>query len=433
MSLIYDYVGNLVLSFAQVYSWSKITGRKIQQKKIVLLIDILLLSLLITINHNFINNFAKGIGIIFISIIFCTILFKTKIRESIVLSFVSEILIIFCEAFVVLVMTIMFRVNMNDIANSVFIHILFDIIISMLVIMVSKLKFIIKFYNHLIKATANISNYQILLFILFAVFSITTAFTIAYFKNNVYIVVTISISISIVYLIITIMVFNYQNRYYKIKLKYNTNLDNLQEYELIISDYRIMNHENKNQLLTIKSMTKNAKVIKYINSLIDYKDDFNDEILNITLKIPEGGIRGLIYSKILYMRQNNINCNLQVDKLITAKIMDIIDDDTIVDTCQILGVFIDNAIEEVAELDDKIINIELHLSDDSLIITISNPFKYKDIGNLKSTKGINRGYGLQLVKRVVEYNKRIINEREISKNLYKQKLVVKLKNNQVWT
>ena len=427
MSLIYDYVGNLVLSFAQVYSWSKITGRKIQQKKIVLLIDILLLSLLITINHNFINNFAKGIGIIFISIIFCTILFKTKIRESIVLSFVSEILIIFCEAFVVLVMTIMFRVNMNDIANSVFIHILFDIIISMLVIMVSKLKFIIKFYNHLIKATANISNYQILLFILFAVFSITTAFTIAYFKNNVYIVVTISISISIVYLIITIMVFNYQNRYYKIKLKYNTNLDNLQEYELIISDYRIMNHENKNQLLTIKSMTKNAKVIKYINSLIDYKDDFNDEILNITLKIPEGGIRGLIYSKILYMRQNNINCNLQVDKLITAKIMDIIDDDTIVDTCQILGVFIDNAIEEVAELDDKIINIELHLSDDSLIITISNPFKYKDIGNLKSTKGINRGYGLQLVKRVVEYNKRIINEREISKNLYKQKLVVKLK------
>ena len=433
MSLIYDYVGNLVLSFAQVYSWSKITGRKIQQKKIVLLIDILLLSLLITINHNFINNFAKGIGIIFISIIFCTILFKTKIRESIVLSFVSEILIIFCEAFVVLVMTIMFRVNMNDIANSVFIHILFDIIISMLVIMVSKLKFIIKFYNHLIKATANISNYQILLFILFAVFSITTAFTIAYFKNNVYIVVTISISISIVYLIITIMVFNYQNRYYKIKLKYNTNLDNLQEYELIISDYRIMNHENKNQLLTIKSMTKNAKVIKYINSLIDYKDDFNDEILNITLKIPEGGIRGLIYSKILYMRQNNINCNLQVDKLITAKIMDIIDNDTIVDTCQILGVFIDNAIEEVAELDDKIINIELHLSDDSLIITISNPFKYKDIGNLKSTKGINRGYGLQLVKRVVEYNKRIINEREISKNLYKQKLVVKLKNNQVWT
>jgi len=427
MSLIYDYVGNLVLSFAQVYSWSKITGRKIQQKKIVLLIDILLLSLLITINHNFINNFAKGIVIIFISIIFCTILFKTKIRESIVLSFVSEILIIFCEAFVVLVMTIMFRVNMNDIANSVFIHILFDIIVSMLVIMVSKLKFIIKFYNHLIKATANISNYQILLFILFAVFSITTAFTIAYFKNNVYIVVAISISISIVYLIITIMVFNYQNRYYKIKLKYNTNLDNLQEYELIISDYRIMNHENKNQLLTIKSMTKNAKVIKYINSLIDYKDDFNDEILNITLKIPEGGIRGLIYSKILYMRQNNINCNLQVDKLITAKIMDIIDDDTIVDTCQILGVFIDNAIEEVAELDDKIINIELHLSDDSLIITISNPFKYKDIGNLKSTKGINRGYGLQLVKRVVEYNKRIINEREISKDLYKQKLVVKLK------
>ena len=154
--------------------------------------------------------------------------------------------------------------------------------------------------------------------------------------------------------------------------------------------------------------------------------------MNETYKLPEGGIRGLIYSKILIMREKNIECNLNVDKRITIKLLYNISDNDIVDICQILGVFIDNAMEECYRIDKKEIQITLHIQNNCLIIEISNYHNrdYKSINKsiqIKSTKGKGHGYGLQLVKRLIENNKKLRNERLISKEIFTQKLIIDIK------
>ena len=53
MNLIYDYIGNFILSIAEVYAWYSITKKNKPKNYIVLLLEIMLLSLFITINHNY--------------------------------------------------------------------------------------------------------------------------------------------------------------------------------------------------------------------------------------------------------------------------------------------------------------------------------------------------------------------------------------------
>ena len=45
--------------------------------------------------------------------------------------------------------------------------------------------------------------------------------------------------------------------------------------------------------------------------------------------------------------------------------------------CKIIGVLLDNAIEESRKIDDKCIMISLYIDDDILIIEYSNRFKVK--------------------------------------------------------
>ena len=236
---------------------------------------------------------------------------------------------------------------------------------------------------------------------------------------------------SVLYTIILIIVFNYQNRYYRVNIKYENSINNLYAQESIIEDFKIMNHENKNQLLTIKSMNKNKKIEGYINSLIEQKEKFKNEILDASLKLPEGGIRGLIYIKLLYMKEKNISCNLNVDKKINIKTFRNINDNDTVDVCQILGVYIDNAIEEVVNLNNRNININLYMEDNELVVSISNTYCSKlQVNNrtneLYTTKGKNHGYGLKLVRRLILNNKKLRNETQILKDSFNQKLFIKI-------
>lgn len=78
----------------------------------------------------------------------------------------------------------------------------------------------------------------------------------------------------------------------------------------------------------------------------------------------------------------------------------------------------------------KEININIYF-DKYFIIEISNYFE----GNLDvekiynkgySTKGKGHGYGLTLVKNIIEQNKNIINENKIEKNIFTQIIKIKM-------
>ena len=80
----------------------------------------------------------------------------------------------------------------------------------------------------------------------------------------------------------------------------------------------------------------------------------------------------------------------------------------------------------------KSVSIVLTKEKKNLVINISNSFKGKieafkidEAGD--STKGSNRGFGLDIVKTIIANNNYIENERQITSNIFNQKLIIKIK------
>ena len=206
------------------------------------------------------------------------------------------------------------------------------------------------------------------------------------------------------------------------------------EYEKTLEENRIDNHENKNQLIVIKDMidSDNKKAIDYINKMIEttYEDD-NNLYLKVS-SIPLGGLRGLIYYKLLAMQNKNIKFILNVDKDIKKNIFDKVDTGLLQNLCKVVGVFLDNAIEAVMTNENKVINIEMYKENNYFIISISNEYKncidFELLGKKKySSKGENRGSGLQLVEKIIKENPCLTNEKIIIGDLFIQKIKMHIK------
>ena len=249
-----------------------------------------------------------------------------------------------------------------------------------------------------------------------------------YNTNNIFTII-VNFAITIIYFVIIMMLIKKESNYNTVYNKYITTLQELEEYESIINEYRVINHENQNQLNSIKGMTSNKRVREYIDEILNNKNKKNELILKQALLIPTGGLRGLIYSKLVIMKNKNINYNLHVDKKINIKLTKNISTKTMLNVCQIIGVYLDNAIEAVENLSQKNILINIYKADDIAIEIINNKENYVDINKIDkagyTTKEGIHGYGLSLVSKILKEDPKLINERDITKNTFKQKLIIK--------
>lgn len=429
MSLLFEFISTFIVSLSEVIAWKNIVSN-CEIKKYKYYFFPLILTVLNMINYHFMSDFIKAVGIIAIAIIICRLMLNISIKRAIIVTFICEMLVIISEAIFALFLALIFKMELES--KSIMIAYILDFSIAIFLYTISKVNIIHKTFIFIDEITAQIKLYQVILFLVFVMLSSSSIFAYVYLDKNIPLILIINVFICIIYTAIVILVFNYQNRYYKANFKYQNSIDNLQAQELIIDDYRIMNHENKNQLLTIKSMSSEKVIINYINSLVKQKEQFKSEIIDVSLRLPQGGIRGLIYTKLLYMKDKKIKCNLHVDKKIKEKFFSNMNDNDVVDICQILGVYIDNAIEEVLDLKEKIVTIDLYIDHNNLNISISNKYgselkKNKDNNSdLSTTKGNGRGYGLKLVKRLLSNNKKLSNKTQITKDTFNQILCIKL-------
>lgn len=425
MNLFLDFIGNLILSITQLLVWVNISNTDNNIFNIKVLIKVIILSLLITFNHLYLFDFLRGFLTIMLAIIFCKNILKLHLKNAIILSFISQLIVIISEALLVIIFNLVFKIDATYVSNHINYMLLLDTLVSILCFIISKIRIIHVCYKKIIKITDDISPKKILIFLLFVIFASNVFTALVYFNNNFILKLVINLIISSIYTIIIMFVFNYQQKYYKINSKYKMSLEDLQAQEHLINEYRTINHENKNQLMTIKQMSNNKKVKNYIDSLVKSNSKISNSLIRDSLKIPQGGIRGLIYNKIALMKEKSIKYYLNVDKNVTHKQLLKISDDDIVDICSILGVFIDNAIEEVDTIKEGIINIDFHISNKKLLIVVSNNYNFIK-SNMKTTKGKCRGYGLKLVDKIVEKNDKITNYKEINKDTFTQKIEILL-------
>lgn len=429
-----NIIGAFINAFGGIYIWAKLSNTKINFKSLRYYIVHLIMTFFLILNHLLVNDLIRILLMVMVLSIFCNILFKNNIINSFIMCFYSQLIIMVSELIFIFTISVVFKLDTNLLVNSYFLKMSTNLFITIIAMILINLTFVQKIYFNINKITVNLKEYNIIFIMIIILISTNFIFASVYNKINISFAIIMNVAISSIYLIICFNFIKTQNRYHKINDKYNTTLNSLKEYEEILDIYRVSNHENKNQLLTIRAMIikKEKNIPEYIDKIIDNKIKDDEKLMFDTSIIPAGGLRAIIYSKILYMKENKIDFNLKVDhKVRTVELIEL-GEDLILDICKIIGVFLDNAIEAVNELKNKKVNIVLTTDEKHLYIEISNNFqgeidmtKLDDKGYTSKSNG--HGYGLSLVKKIISNNDKLENKRKITKNMFTQKLIIKTK------
>lgn len=394
---------------------------------------------LYTLSSYLITSTASKAIFDYLVLIFCCELIlrfdKRKISQIAIISFIIWAIMLLVDILFSVIMLYVLKLRLDIINSNVFFKVFMTACICMILTVIYYLFNIQKYTLRIIKNGVSIKNYYIFVILVLSVSLFSISVYICLFNYNIgFILGTLFVMITI-YTIAIIMTINEFNQKNRIQSEYDILLKNLNEYENLLDLQRVTNHENKNQLLVIKGMVDKGEsnTSEYINSIIDtqYKD--NDAIIYKTNRIPSGGLRGLIYYKILTMKEKRINSNLDVDRSLNELDFDNIPIKTNQELCKIVGVFLDNAIQAVSELKKKEIDIYLKYENDELYIKVSNNYsgviELDKIDNSGyTTKGKGHGYGLSLVKGIIRENDCFKNDREIHGKMFSQ--IIRLKINE---
>lgn len=361
-------------------------------------------------------------------------LYRKNRKNTIISVLDTQIVIIVSELILMIFLSLIFGKEVNSFIDKKYSYFIINLSTAIIASLILLTKIPNKIYNITEKFTEKLKNSNVFIYALIILTISITSTAASYLNWSVITVLIINTSLILFFIFVSIKFAKAKNEFDEISSKYETSITSLREYEGMIDKYRISNHENKNELLTLRNLIskKNTKALKYIDEIINDKIKDNEKIMYKTSKIPEGGLRATIYAKLCTMDELGIKYSLDIAKDIRTVDLINMKEDIVLNICKILGVFLDNAIEAVKDLKTKHIGIEIYLMDGDLCVDITNKYEGKldmnKIGNSKyTTKGGKHGYGLSLVNQIIsDYPDVFENEKSITKNTFTQKIKIKM-------
>ena len=427
-----SFVGTYFIVLFFVSCWKNLNFKDKIKFNLLDFIICLIISLLTPLISIIISTYIiKIILNMIILILFNYFIYSKEIKKSIIMVIFLQMLIMISEVIYAILIGLI-NIDLDSIYP--YSELINGILIAIISYGIWKTNHPQKIFKNILLITNSFKGQRIIissvLMLLVAIISTMAV----YLEWNYVIVLTINTLITLFFIYVSIKFANAQSKYDEINNKYETSITSLREYEGMIDKYRIYNHENKNELQTLRNLIskKNTKALKYIDSILDNKIKDNEKIMHKTSKIPEGGLRATIYAKLCTMDELGIKYSLDIAKDIRTVDLINMKEDIVLNICKILGVFLDNAIEAVKDLKTKHIGIEIYLMDEDLCVDITNNYEGKlDINKIGSskytTKGGNHGYGLSLINQIIsDYPDIFKNEKSITKNTFTQKIKIKM-------
>lgn len=204
-----------------------------------------------------------------------------------------------------------------------------------------------------------------------------------------------------------------------------------QELENNFNDIREFRHDYKNLIVTLGMLVENndmEEIKKFYKSIVKYEDNKNihkSRNLEHISRIAISYLRGFIFSKIREAEMLMVEVLVEVPDPIKQINLNQID------LLRILGILMDNGIEEISQLGKGRVHIALIKKDKSVIILVENDCR-EDIESIYklrkpnySTKGEERGLGLAILDNIVDKKKQINHETLIQKNKFIQKIEIR--------
>ena len=432
ITFLMSFAGTYFITLFFIYCWKSLNFKDRIKLKLSDFIICLIISLLTPLISIIISTYI--IRIIFnmiILMLFNYFIYSKEIKKSIIMVIFLQMLIMVSEVIYAISIGLI-NIDLDSIYP--YNDLISGILIAIISYGIWKTNYPQKIFKNILLITNSFKGQRIIissvLMLLVAIISTMAV----YLEWNYVIVLTINTLITLFFIYVSIKFATAQSKYNEINNKYETSITSLREYEGMIDKYRIYNHENKNELQTLRNLIskRNTKALKYIDSILDNKIKDNEKIMHKTSKIPEGGLRATIYAKLCTMDELGIKYSLDIAKDIRTVDLINMKEDIVLNICKILGVFLDNAIEAVKDLKTKHIGIEIYLMDGDLCVDITNNYEGKldmnKIGSSKyTTKGGNHGYGLSLVNQIIsDYPDVFENEKSIAKNTFTQKIKIKM-------
>ena len=404
---------------------------KKHNKTIYNVITLLVSLILYTFIFLWLDGSIKSIGFYIIFMMTFKLLFKINYGKSLIASIIYVILLIIPDLLVMATATTIFNVSKDFIYNNFAGSIIGNMLVSSIMIILSyilrkPLKKIIN-YNFSTNKKIILISFFTLISILIFFFHLINTFRLS---NDIigYLVVIVTLVIILYFL------FRQKMENENILKKYDDLLNIMKNYEADIEEQRTMIHETRNELMTIKSKIsdkeKEVSIIKYIDSILGDKVNSNMSKYSKFMYLPSNGIKGFFYYKFMEAEKRGITVSVNISKKIEESFLGNLETKDFKDLVRIIGVYLDNAIDASEESKEKKLGIEIYLIKSDIDIIISNTYE-NNIDKRKigidrfTTKGKNHGYGLLLVKHILNNNNIFKSNQEITNNLYVQKLKIK--------
>lgn len=378
----------------------------------------------------FITNQLRFISCIVAMSLIMYFVIKIKDKKVVLYSFNMVILMGISEILITLLLVI-FGIDSSKIVNDQKYNLLANILISIVTIIliyIPLIKRFIKWVINIFKKNKSFINY-LYLFLLVLYLIVSKNGLELVLKSNYY--VNILVALGIICIFIVIM--KREGKYEKLEDENRQMYNHVTKYEKIITDQGKANHEFKNQLMVIKGYAQMNpdKLTEYIDSIVeDTKKAPRSYLISQLNKFPDGGIKGLLYYKLSVMDEEKIKYEFDIEPGVKRK-LDSLSTNMYKHITKILGVLLDNAIDASKKSKNKKIIISVSQSKHSVDFAISNTYKGKidisKIGSGYTTKGSGHGYGLRLVKDILNETHDLEVKNNIDNNYYNAILTITIK------
>lgn len=375
-----------------------------------------------------ISNQYRFLVFLLVSSLVLRFILNIRDKKVILYSFNTEVLLSISEILISFFL-VMFGINSVDIVNNYVYNLLVNILVSLLSVLLITIPFVNKIVNNtlnLFEKKRKLMNYfYIILIVIYLIVS----------KNGLEFILKSNYYINILFMLgvvaIIIIILNNESKYDNLKEQNKQMLNYVTKYEKIITEQGKTNHEFKNQLMVIRGYAQmhSDKIIDYIDEIVEDSNKAGSSYLISQLNnFPDGGIKGLLYYKLSIMEDENIKYSINVEKGVKTKLKTL-STNNYKNITKILGVLLDNAIDASKKSKHKKINISVIKDNKNIIFKIYNTYKGKiDIekgGTGYTSKGKGHGYGLRLVKDIINEDKLFNISHNLEDNYFVSSLYIK--------
>lgn len=432
-----DYVvGNIVLILYTYYAWKTISQQSIQIKAKYLLLTSALIMIFSIINFSLTNLFTRFTITTLILTIANMVIYKNSIKQSLLLSMISQLILLAGEFVYVFIIIMVGNLLPIPSIDTMFGTLISNIGVAVVATIILNIPFVKNTCRKLITKYDKINNIQMIIPISILMISVNILLALVYSRVDNLMLLAINSILILIYTFIIVSALRDKNKFIEVKEENRDLVVHLDEYEDILVTQRRRNHESKTELIVVRNLFKQneyQRAMDCLDEIIGTKEELDESFYEMCQKMPSG-IQGIVYQKLL-VADPSIKIYIEVSPEIKKSKLDKkMHSDVFLDACQIIGVFLGNALEEVNEItdkDNKVISVQLYIEKKkTLVVQIGNTYRrgtdFSKIGEAGyTTKGGEHGQGLTLVRELEEKHPSIEHETIVSGKILFQKLKIK--------